>query len=109
MNRIEKTRGYPGVKRKKNNRSSRSSPSNPETCPKIPADIKNFCSKNARKRKNYDTDKRNEITLQTGSEKLETSALVYMAFERRIDIVADIIAVSMVRSECNCKKMSFLT
>lgn len=49
--------GYLGVKRKKNNRSPISR-SVPETCPKIPADIKNFCGRNERERENNDTDKR---------------------------------------------------
>lgn len=61
--RTKKTRGgYLGVKRKKNNRSPISR-SVPETCPKIPADIKNFCGRNERERENNDTDKRwNHVT-----------------------------------------------
>jgi len=60
--RTKKTRGYLGVKRKKNNRSPISR-SVPETCPKIPADIKNFYGRNERERENNDKNKRwNHVT-----------------------------------------------
>lgn len=55
--RTKKTRGYLSVKRKKNNRSPISR-SVPETCPKIPADIKNFYGRNERERENNDMNKR---------------------------------------------------
>lgn len=82
--RTMETRGYPGVKRKKNNRSPISR-SVPETCSKIPADIKNFCGR----KKKITTRIRDEITLQTDSEKLEISAPVtYTVSKKRISIVA---------------------
>lgn len=84
--RTKETRGYPDVKRKKNNRSPISR-SVPETCP-ISADIKNFCGRNE-ERENKTTRTRDEITLQTDSEKLEISAPVtYMVSKKRIDIIA---------------------